>query len=160
MRRHFSKIVRINDFITSKERDVRRKIQQLAEKAAKRGWYQTGRKVFIKAANPFVSLMILRVTIKLWKKYNLQHKQRVEEHNERGEFNYESSIDDFDQDHINRNVATLRQAHGEDTAGGVVDALPETPGQLSAEERNKLKELAIEENKVEEISKPEKDKGD
>eukprot|EP01022_Parablepharisma_sp_SALTPOND_P002408 TRINITY_DN1098_c0_g1_i2.p6 TRINITY_DN1098_c0_g1~~TRINITY_DN1098_c0_g1_i2.p6 ORF type:complete len:191 (+),score=16.60 TRINITY_DN1098_c0_g1_i2:1620-2192(+) len=97
MRRQFVNIVRINEFMLNKERATMRKIQHLAEKAAKRGRYQTARKTFIKTANPFVSLMIMRVTLKLWKKYNKQHKQRVEEYASKGIYNYESSVEEEDE---------------------------------------------------------------
>ncbi len=38
--------------------------------------------------------MLLRMTVKLWKKYYLIHKKHVEEHEQIGELNYESSKED------------------------------------------------------------------
>lgn len=39
--------------------------------------------------------MLLRITTKLWRKYLIAHKQRVEEHSKRGQQNYNSSIEDM-----------------------------------------------------------------
>ena len=39
--------------------------------------------------------MLLRMTFRLWKKYDLQHKLRVEQHALKGEQNYESSREDL-----------------------------------------------------------------
>ncbi len=39
--------------------------------------------------------MLLRVTAKLWRKYNTQHNARVEEYAKQGKQNYESSVEDF-----------------------------------------------------------------
>ncbi len=35
--------------------------------------------------------MLLRLTVKLWRKYDLIHKKHIEEHEKMGELNYESS---------------------------------------------------------------------
>ncbi len=76
------------------ERETRRKIQHLAERAIRRGGYQTGRKMFIKTANPFVSLMIIRVMMKLWRRYKNEHNVRVKEYALKGIENYESDKED------------------------------------------------------------------
>ena len=97
MRRQYLTLFRMNDFIMNKEKETRRKIQSMAEKAAKKGHYKTVRKAFIQTASPFVSLMVIRMTIKLWRKYNKQHKEKVEEHASRGIMNYESSREEDQQ---------------------------------------------------------------
>ncbi len=96
-----------NEFIANKERETRHKIHSLAERAAKRGRYQTARKAFIKTASPFVSLMLLRVTLKLWRKYNIQHKVRVDDHAKKGELNYESSAEE--EEYMPSNLQTPTQ---------------------------------------------------
>ena len=41
--------------------------------------------------------MNLRLTIKLWNKYRKEHKKRVQEHEAKGELNYESSDDEKEE---------------------------------------------------------------
>lgn len=95
--------------------ETRKKITHLAEKAARRARYQASRKNFIKTANPFISIMLGRMMIKLWVKYNKEHQDRVNEHAAKGIYNYKSDDeyeDEYDHKGSDRSFLNEHNANG------------------------------------------------
>ena len=77
MRRYFAKIVRRNTYIRNKEYKTRRMIGRLAIKAAKRTGRLPDHSIPIKPANPFTSIMIGRICLKIWAKYATKSRNKT-----------------------------------------------------------------------------------
>lgn len=52
--------------------------------------------------------MTMRMTLKMWRNYKDNHKKRVDEHQKRGEMNYDSSLDQSPSDYIPAPVLPAR----------------------------------------------------
>jgi len=140
MLRQYYERIKGNDFVRRKDMEMRRKINAMAEKAIKKAHYKTSRKNAVNRANPFVSLMILRMTVKLWKKYRIEHEQRVKEYAEKGIENYASDKEeDLMAVHISPQKHSRKLSNSRDRSPPPSESLRESlKPQSSSRDNNSL----------------------
>ena len=80
MRRLYIEENNMNSVVYKQEQDTLEKIHENSIKAMKKGYYRQSRSQFLKkegGANPFLTMMYLRITLRCWKKYTSKGRRSM-----------------------------------------------------------------------------------